>query len=242
VTPTEPGASGVGARPTDSAPTTGRSKRGPRGLDIELALACVLLAGVGVASVIFMARPEPTVFDRWVFAVIPTRPRSEYVIAVTRLGSPLVVAGGSVAAFLATLRRNRARATALLVAPGATVAASDWILKPVVGRTFDGVLSFPSGSVAVVAALATVAVLATPDRLRWGAGVVGATMTVLMALAVIALGWHYPTDTVGGLGVGIGTVLLFDCVARRLATSFGRARPGPEPSLQTSEAERLARR
>ena len=242
MTPTEPGASGVGARPPESAPTTGRTRRGPRQLDIELAVACVLLAGVAVASVYFMARPEPTVFDRWVFAVIPKRPRSGYVIAVTRLGSPLVVGAGAVAAFLATIRRDRARAVALLVAPAATVFGCDVILKPVVGRTFDGVLSFPSGSVAVVAALATAAVLATPDRLRWGTGVVGGTGTALMVLAVIALGWHYPTDTFGGLGVGIGTVLLFDCVARRIAARLGWGRPEPPPAPRPSEAEQLARR
>jgi membrane-associated phospholipid phosphatase len=212
VTPTNPGVSGVGGR---SLRLTDRLQR-PRADDVELIVACALLAAVGLAGLYFMVRPGPTWFDRFVFSLITPRPRSQYVIAVSRLGSAPVLAVGALAGFVATIRRDRARAAALLAGPLCAVIGTDVIVKPVVGRTFHGVLSFPSGSVAAVAALGTVAVLATPDRWRWGAGVAGGTVTVLMAVAVIGLGWHYPTDTLGGLALGSGAVLLLDCVARRI--------------------------
>ena len=213
MTLTESGASRVGGRP----PRHARRVRRPRTDDIELALAGALLGAVALAGLYFLVRPGTTRIDRFVLSVIPLRPRSTYVVAVTRLGSAPVLVAGAVAGFIATMRRDRARAAALLVAPVVTVLVTDWILKPTVGRRFEGVLSFPSGSVAAVAALATVAVLASPDPWRWASGAVGATVSVLMALAVVALGWHYPTDAASGLALGAGTVLLLDWVGRRVA-------------------------
>ena len=232
MTPTQSGTSGAGGR----LPRHARRVLRPRTDDIELALSVALLGAVGLAGLYFVVRPGATGVDRFVSSVIPPRPRSMYVVAVTRLGSAPVVLGGAVAGSLATMRRERARAVALLVAPVVTVLLTDWILKPAVGRRFDGVLSFPSGSVAAVAALAAAGVLATPDRWRWVSAVVGGTVAVLMALAVVALGWHYPTDAACGLALGTGTVLLIDWVGRRVAgrwVSATAARGGGDSTTDT---------
>jgi membrane-associated phospholipid phosphatase len=223
VTPTESGTSRVGGR----LPRHARRARRPRTDDIELALSVAFLGAVALAGLSFVVRPGATGLDRFVFSVIPPRPRSIYVVAVTRIGSAPVLVAGALAGFVATIRRDRGRAVALLVAPVVTVLVTDWILKPAVGRRFEGVLSFPSGSVAAVAALASVGVLATPERWRWVSGAVGGTVAVLMAVAVVALGWHYPTDAACGLALGAGTVLLLDWVGRRVAgrpVSTGAAR------------------
>jgi membrane-associated phospholipid phosphatase len=196
---------------------------------IELTIGSLLVLGAVVGGLYFMVRPGPVVLDPWLFAALRPVHHSGFLVTVTRLGSPFVVAAAGAAGFLATLRRNRPRAVALLVGPVAAVAVCDWVMKPIVHRTYAGVVSFPSGTVTAVAAVATVAVLATPDPWRAVVAALGGTVTVLEAMAVVALRWHYPTDALAGLAVGAGVVLLSDCAARGLAAGRGRhaRRPGP---------------
>ena len=119
-----------------------------------------------------------------------------------------------VLACLAT-RRWRGAALACLAVPAA-VTLTEYVLKPLVGRTILGYPSFPSGhATALFALAATCAVLlAGPARprlpgavrllLALGAGIVAAAV----AIAMVARGYHYFTDTVAGTAVGIGMVLL----------------------------------
>ena len=197
---------------------------------IELTIGSLLLSGAIAGGLYFMVRPGPVLLDPWVFAALRPVHHSGFLVAVTRLGSPFVVVAAAAAGFLATVRRNRPRAVALLIGPVAAVAVCDWVMKPIVDRTYADVVSFPSGTVTAVAAVATVAVLATPDPWRSVVAALGGTVTVLEAMAVVALRWHYPTDALAGLAVGAGVVLLSDCAARRLASGRGRhaQRPGAD--------------
>ncbi len=55
-----------------------------------------------------------------------------------------------------------------------------------------------------------------------------------MTVAVVAVGWHFPTDAFAGLALGVGTVLLADGLARRSATRSrcpGRAPRAPPTGL-----------
>jgi len=200
----------------------------------------LLLVVVG-GGLYFRVRPGPTVFDRWAFAAIRPVHHSGLLVALTRIGSPFVVVAAAVAGFLATVRHNRPRAMALLVGPVLAVAACDWVMKPVVGRTFADVVSFPSGTVTVVAAIAAVALLATPDPWRSVVAAVGGTLTVLECVAVVALRWHYPTDAVAGLALGVGVVLVSDCAARGAAAWLARGTAGrdrvPEVAPTRPDAE-----
>jgi membrane-associated phospholipid phosphatase len=189
----------------------------PSRAGVELAVGFVLVGAVVASGLYLMARPGPTLFDRWGLAAIPAVHHSRFLLVVTRLGSPFVVVAAAVAGFLATVRRNRPRAVALLVGPVLAVAACDWIVKPAVGRTFDGVVSFPSGTVTAVAAVAAVALLGSPDAWRSVVAALGGTVTVMAVVSVVALRWHYPTDALAGLATGVGVVLLVDCAARALA-------------------------
>jgi len=55
---------------------------------------------------------------------------------------------------------------------------------------------------------------------------------VLEVMSVVALRWHYPTDALAGLAVGVGVVLMGDCAARGLARGRGlhAARPDEHQS------------
>ena len=99
-------------------------------------------------------------------------------------------------------------------APLVAVLVVQDLAKPLVGRHIGitGGTSYPSGTVAAVAALAMAFTLVVPRLLRPATAVVGAVATVGVSMAVIILRWHYPTDALGGIGVGIGSVLVVDGV------------------------------
>jgi membrane-associated phospholipid phosphatase len=96
-----------------------------------------------------------------------------------------------------------------------TAFLDDTVLKHLVDRTHFGELSFPSGHTASAMTLATVLGVLLQDparrtatRVARAALVVAAcAVTVLVAVGVIGLRWHYFTDTVGGVALGTGTVL-----------------------------------
>jgi len=136
---------------------------------------------------------------------------------LTRLGGLFSVAELTAALVLACLVTRRWRGAVLAGLPvPAAVALTEFVLKPLVGRSIHGYPSFPSGhATAMFALAATCAVLlANPPRpwlsravrmlLVAGAVLVAAAVPV----AMVALGFHYFTDIVAGTAVGIGTVLL----------------------------------
>jgi membrane-associated phospholipid phosphatase len=118
----------------------------------------------------------------------------------------------------------------------AAVGLNDGLFKPLVHRTYLGILTYPSGHTATMFALAaTVAVLLLgPPRSGKGIGLralipaAACVLGGLVAIGVIGLRWHYFTDTLAGAAVGIGTVcalaLLLDlpAVRQRLARDTGR--------------------
>jgi membrane-associated phospholipid phosphatase len=122
------------------------------------------------------------------------------------------------------------RRLALLAAVGPAVAAgfTEFVLKPLIGRRLDDALSFPSGHTTAAAALAVVVLVALlgpsqprwPLVARWAASVLAFVGVAAIATAMVAAGYHYATDTVGGLCVAVGVVLsvalAIDVVAQRV--------------------------
>jgi undecaprenyl-diphosphatase len=141
-----------------------------------------------------------------------------HLLAVaTRLGSPAVVVGGSLVLALGclALRRWRAAVFASTAAPLAGVL-SDIVLKPLVHRVHYSSLLFPSGHTTGAFALAlTVAVLVLPradTRLlpavaRLLVGIAALAAASVTAVAVVALGWHYVTDAIGGVVTAVVAVV-----------------------------------
>jgi membrane-associated phospholipid phosphatase len=130
--------------------------------------------------------------------------------------APVTVLTAALILACLAMRRRRVAALTCLAVPGA-VALTEFVLKPLVGRTIHGAyLCFPSGHATASFALATTCavLLAGPARPRLpgavrmllilGAAVVAAAV----ATAMVALGHHYFTDAVAGTAVGVGMVLL----------------------------------
>jgi membrane-associated phospholipid phosphatase len=193
-----------------------------------------MVAGSIVAAVAVAIHPGPNALDRWGFRVLPYAHGSVVLVRITDLGSPVVlIAGALLAAVVA--RHDRMRALACVTAPLLAALLVEYSFKPLVGRHFEGVISYPSGSTADVAALATAWAVAVPRRVRLAVIAAGVLVTVAMAVAVTGLRWHYPSDALAGAVLGIGTVLLVDGVlhlgkVRHRSRASGATSPSSAPS------------
>jgi membrane-associated phospholipid phosphatase len=211
---------------------------------LAAALMAVCVAVTGLLGVWFAGQPRPgrldTAVDLRVRAALGGHPGM--LNAAAGLGDPLPVTVMIVALVLACLATRRPRGAALAaVAVPAAAALTEFLLKPLVGRTLQGAFSFPSGhSTGVFALAGTCAVLlAGPCRppvrgrtrllLALGAYLVAC----VVAAALIGLGIHYFTDTVGGAAVATAVVLVIALILDR---------PGPPERLRAAALQRRERR
>jgi membrane-associated phospholipid phosphatase len=141
-------------------------------------------------------------------------PRTRAIVALIQVGSPQVVVATAVLTALTCLWFGRRRLALLaFLGPGLAGGAAT-LFQPLVGRTIDGDWAYPSGhtagatSLALVAAFVFVA-LRQPDP-RWAAALIagiGLVAGAAMIVLLVAAGWHYATDAVGGLLVAFVAVL-----------------------------------
>lgn len=138
------------------------------------------------------------------------RDRLDFAGPITMQFSSVVnettIIGAAVLAFAATAIRKRIslglRIVAMLVVANVlTQVLKASIERPdfQVGHSLEN--SFPSGHVAVVASLAVALVAAVPLRFRRVASVFGFLLASIASVAVIALGWHRPSDVLGSLAI-----------------------------------------
>jgi membrane-associated phospholipid phosphatase len=145
----------------------------------------------------------------------------------------------------AAMRRYRG---AILLAASviAASALTEYVLKPLIDRTYADALSFPSGHSTAAFALATgiIVLLANPPGSRMPTSM-RAVLAILalggacaVALGLVVQRAHYFTDTVGGAAVGIGVAL---SAALLLDLPVGRGRPAaataPLPAEQAGPTE-----
>ena len=221
--------------PSDRTAPLLPSRRRP--LVVPVVLLGVLL--VGVLSVRYSGDGKAGRIDHTLAGLVPMHHGVLAVVgeALADLGDPVPVA--VLLALLAAAgwwwRGGRGLAFVAL-APGAAMVTTSLVLKPMVQRTRDGSLAFPSGhttAVASIAATAAILVLATPAlAVRTRRLVVGglALLVVVVGICLVGRGYHYPTDVLGALGVVAAVVppaaLVVDAFAE-LGDDGGAPR-GPE--------------
>ena len=113
----------------------------------------------------------------------------------------------------------------------ATPRFSEWL-----GDGQIAAASWPSGHATASMTLALCAVLAAPPRLRPAVAGVGACFAIAVSYAILALGWHFPSDVIGGYLVAAMWTLLAVRGAGRLRgpeADPARAAPGGRGARST---------
>ncbi|MFC4000473.1 phosphatase PAP2 family protein [Prauserella oleivorans] len=181
------------------------------------AFACLL--ALGVCYVLFVWTTGGRVLDEWIglstsdVAVQPNR--SGFAQAVLAWsGDPLVLAGLLVVVALvgAVSGRLGPGLLGIAIVGGSVVGAR--LLKLILIRPDLGIEastthnSFPSGHVAAAAGLVLAALYAMPTRARWWCAIPGAVAVSTVGAATVAVGWHRPSDVLGGVLTATALCLL----------------------------------
>lgn len=206
-------------------------------------------AGCALAFLVLLGLAYGSDWARWVdaaslqgFLGLQGPTSSPIAWRVAQLGDALEVGliGGTLALIAAARGRPRT-ALFVLVLVGVTSVSSQ-LLKtllayprhdPVSNTTFIAPEAFPSGHATASMALAIALVVVVPNRLRPAAAVVGAGFTIGVSFSIVALGWHFPSDVVGGYLLATGWALVLLAALRALQARY------PERHLRSRLAVRL---
>ena len=134
-----------------------------------------------------LCSPEPYLYFAWIpmaVALLRGRPRVALAIGVILLGANLTT----------HLLKP------LLAAPRPAAVFN--------GITPVGPASWPSGHATAAMSFVLCAVLAAPSRIRPFVVAAGAAFAVAVCYSFLALGWHYPSDVLGGFLVAATWTLL----------------------------------
>jgi membrane-associated phospholipid phosphatase len=160
------------------------------------------------------------------------------LVAVADIAKPsrVAVLVAVLAVACVAVRRLDGALLAVVGVPAAVLVAEG--LKQLFDRTLNGAPVYPSGHTATAFALAAVVMIlmlspsrhVLPFAVRLAITLAALFVACAVALAVIGLNWHYFTDTLAGVAVGVGTVvgvaLAIDW-AVRYATAAGQHATGP---------------
>lgn len=146
---------------------------------------------------------------------------------------PYAVIGLGLAALAFLRRRTRVGVAILflLFLTGATTESlkhllahprlSDWL-----GAGQIASASWPSGHATASMTLGLCAVLAVPPVLRPTVAAIGALFAISVSYSILALGWHFPSDVIGGFFVAsmwtLVAVAIIEALPRREGTPDGR--------------------
>ena len=148
---------------------------------------------------------------------------------------------------IVALVRGRPRVAAMLVIVLLCANETTQLLKPLLTGPRDAVpgvpidfASWPSGHATAAMSLALCSVIAAPARRRPAVAAVMAAFAIAVSYSFLELGWHYPSDVLGGfLVAGTWTLLgiagLSIVEARDTATETETA-TARRPSLSVGEA------
>jgi membrane-associated phospholipid phosphatase len=187
---------------------------------VPLLVAIVCVLALALTAVLALASPaahgrDAAMLHGFIALDGPRVHRPVNVIA--HLVDPLPYAVGGLALVLVALARGLPwRAGTVVVVLGVTGACTQ-IAKHVLaqprfeiwlGRDQIAPAAWPSGHATAAMTLALCAVLVAPPALRLLAAVCGGAFATGIGYALLVLGWHYPSDVLGGfLMAGVWTAL-----------------------------------
>lgn len=178
------------------------------------------------------------VLDRLAASTLENRVFDRIDVYFQQLGDVthlLVLLAVVVLALLAA--RRRSGAVLVLVSTVAAIVLTKFVLKPLVQRRYDGVLSFPSTHIASVAAVGiavAVVILAGSWWLvvRLLLAAVPLAVALTSAVAVVAERTHYSTDAIAGwciaTAVVLGSALVIDNRSNPVTQAPAQSTPSRE--------------
>ena len=206
-----------------------------------------LLAGAGVIVVAFVAllglaygSPQA----RWLDAAALQgfldlqRPVVKSVSQqFVKFGDPVPFAIIGIALAAVGLARGRPRMALLVVALLGLTSISSQLLKALlaypraeaeIAEAHVAPAAFPSGHATAAMTLAIALVVVMPARLRPAAAIVGSALAMGVSFSIVSLGWHLPSDAVGGFLLATGWALVLLAALRAADAVFpersGRSR------------------
>jgi membrane-associated phospholipid phosphatase len=206
---------------------------------------------VAVLGALFAHHTRADSFDRAVDAPIislfSNHGNLAYHLAFPGTLRPAIVLSGIMVVICLLTGRLNGAVLALAAVPVAD-GLDDGLIKHLVGRTYFGQLTYPSGhTTAAFAIVTTIAIVFLIPPQPYGARLMrvliaeaGVGVGVIVAMAVIALQWHTFTDTLAGAAVGVGAVcalaLILDLFQRPPATPAHYQLPSEQRSTTDAEA------
>jgi undecaprenyl-diphosphatase len=188
-----------------------------RRLAAGIAMGCAVVV-LALAALVHGDRSGTRIDDR-LYAAIIDHFSTGVLVALLHLTDPITMAAAIAALAVAAALRRRWRLCAVTVAaPLIALLLTEGVLKPLVDRTHEGMLAYPSGHESAPACLATIVTLLLL-RSGWPAIVKAAVLAVLVAylvlcsVALVGAFLHYVTDTVGAVCLSVACVLASALVA-----------------------------
>jgi membrane-associated phospholipid phosphatase len=198
------------------------------------ALAATLLCAAGLVATVLAVRFLAPLQARDVLAFGSFRrldgPSSSGPLRlIASVGDPLLYVVLGLTAAAVAYARGRERIAIAIPLLLLTTGITTQVLKVVLDQGTLKPGSFPSGHATAALTLALCAALAAPPRLRPTVIAAGAGLAAAVSYAIVSLGWHSPSDILGGFLVaatltGIAGVVLLRGEERRGET------PPPRPS------------
>jgi membrane-associated phospholipid phosphatase len=169
--------------------------------------ACAALAGVVYLAVIHLALAQRVDLRVLEDAMAhQNAQRASLATDLVGMFDPVpfsILAGALVLGAVAAGRRRAGLAAAVLLA-GANVTTE--LLKPLlaVQRPYPAdhymdAAAWPSGHTTAVVSLLLALVIVLPARLRAPAALLGGAIALVALGSIVLLGWHYPSDVLGGV-------------------------------------------
>jgi membrane-associated phospholipid phosphatase len=173
-----------------------------------LALACA----AGFVATFFVAlhtgrglRDDALALQRVSGAALPVRAEGAARTLLLAIDGAFVVAAAAAIVVLGLLRRQPGRAVAAVAIVGCSVVSVEALKHglPHLARAVPAgrPATFPSGHTSIAVSLGLALVVVAPPVLRPVAAVLGAAYAAGVALSLVVLSWHFPSDVVGSFFV-----------------------------------------